>query len=139
MKMRFKEEALLAFEEDVKKRTICDWVRAHTSFARPVYKYDGSISIEDDHLVFSGIEKDSGRRMLFHVDRKDLEEIRLGFDDVYKRGLDRSLGLAFKPLRISYWEDGDLRTFYVITSFERIRRSSNNLEWYNRLKRWMET
>ena len=137
--MIMKEEALLAFEEDIRQRTVCDWIRAHTSLGRPVYRYDGAISIEGNDLVFSGLEKNNGRKFSLRIGRDDLEEVRLGFDDVYKRGLDRSMGLAFRPLRISFREKGDIRTFYVITSFERIRRSSKNLEWYNRLKRWMET
>lgn len=130
------EKVLMAFDTDIKNRTLGEWARAHTSLAKPLHRYEGEITLEEDRIVFHGINKQTRRDFLKVIMKDTVTDVQIGFDRVFKRREDRSLGLAFKPLRISFRENENIRMMYLIISFKPIRRSSNNQEWYDILIRW---
>ena len=33
------ENTLMAYEEDIKSRSFWDWIKAHTSFMKPLHRY----------------------------------------------------------------------------------------------------
>jgi len=35
------ENTLMAYEEDIKSRSFWDWIKAHTSFMKPLHRYKG--------------------------------------------------------------------------------------------------
>ena len=35
------ENTLMAYEEDIKNRSFWDWIKAHTSFMKPLHRYKG--------------------------------------------------------------------------------------------------
>ncbi len=131
-----KEKALMSFDIDIKNRTIWEWANAHTSLAKPLHRYEGEIILEEDRIIFQGINKQSKKNFEKVVIKDAITGIKMGFDRIFKRTEDRSLGLAFKPLRISFMENGKIRMMYLIISFSPLRRSSNNQEWCNTLIRW---
>jgi len=126
----------MAFEKDIKSRTLGEWARAHTSLAKPLHRYEGEIILEEDRIVFRGINKQSRKEFEKTITKNTVTDIQMGFDKIFKRREDRSLGLAFQPLRISFKENGSIRMMYLIISFRPFCRSSNNEEWYNTLIRW---
>jgi len=133
----WKDKALMAFEIDIKQRTLGDWVRAHTSLAKPLHRYDGEIVLKDDRIIFEGRDGRTGEDFRKEMNKRDVTGVELGFDHVFRRREDRSLGLAFKPLRVHFLENGSRRTMYLIISFGALRRTSRNPEWFEFLKGWI--
>mgnify|MGYP006987896206 CR=1 FL=1 len=131
-----KEKALMSFDIDIKNRTFWEWAKAHTSLAKPLHRYEGEIILEEDRIVFHGINKQSRKDFKNVIMKERVTDITMGFDRNFKRREDRSLGLAFKPLRISFSENGKKKIMYLIISFNPLLRSSNNQDWYDTLIRW---
>jgi hypothetical protein len=132
-----KDKALMAFEIDIKNRTLGDWIRAHTSLAKPLHRYDGEIALIDDRIIFEGKDRRTGDYFRKEIRKRDVTGVEMGFEGTFRKREDRSLGLAFKPLRIHFLENGSRRTMYLIICFGPFRRTSSNPEWLRSLKRWI--
>jgi hypothetical protein len=125
---------LLSYKEDILERGLLDWIISHTSFLLPSHKYKGIIELVDGQLVIT--LHDSNKII---VNPTNLSDIHYGFDEVFRFGNDRSMGLSFKPLRLTYKLDNELeKVAYIITDFNRFTRGSNNKNWYNTLNEWKQ-
>lgn len=127
----------MAYEKDISNRGFMDWIIAHTSFFEPLHRYKGQLSLLNDKLVFKGKDKKKKQVYLLQIDRKNIINIFLGFDNVFRRGEDRSLGLSFKPLRIKFVKNVSPTSIYLITNFRRGLRTSKNKECYTELSQWL--
>ncbi len=120
------ENTLLAYEEDIKNRTFREWIVAHTSFLKPLYRYQGTLRVDEEALVFDGKNKNGYIDFNMTILVKDITDVFFGYDDVFRRREDRSLGLGnFKPLRIRFENKRGEQTFYVFAKFHWIRTSQN--------------
>jgi len=131
-------KALMAYEDDIKKRNIMDWIKAHTSFARPLHRYDGELELWDEKIVFRGKDTKTKDNYSLDVGRKEITDVHLGFDDVFKRMEDRSVGISFLPLRIRFSKGGYEQCMYLIMDFRRASRRTTNKEWYELIQKWMD-
>lgn len=52
-KMKWKN-TLMAYEEDIKSRDFWDWVKAHTSFMKPLHRYEGFLDLNEGKITFTG-------------------------------------------------------------------------------------
>lgn len=136
--VEMRNSALMAHEEDLETRGLLDWLRAHTSFLKPLHRYDGELRLEEDKLVFEGEDTRGGGEYRLELEREDLTDVRHGFDEGFRRLEERSLGLRFEPLRVRYKEDEGERAAYFVTDFSRLTRSSKNDEWREALEEWAE-
>ncbi len=48
---------LLIFDVDVRTRSWKEWLLAHTSFSKPLHRYEGELSLLNDKLYFEGLDK----------------------------------------------------------------------------------
>ena len=48
------ENTLMAYEEDIKSRGFRDWIKAHTSFMRPLHRYKGVLELDEQKMIFTG-------------------------------------------------------------------------------------
>ena len=134
-----KVPALMAFAEDIRNRGFSDWLRAHTSFMKPLHRYDGELTLTEDELRFRGRDtKKKGVGFQIEITRKDVKEVFLGFDDVFRRGESRGAGMGYHPLRVRFARDGRIEAMYLITDFRRFSMSSANEEWEAKLKAWVK-
>lgn len=138
MSEKMEDKALLAHEEDIKERGLLDWLRAHTSWMKPLHRYEGELTLEEDRLIFEGEDTKEDRHYKKEIRKEDVTEVYHGFDDSFRRREDRSIGIRFKPLRVNYKENDKERTMYFVTDFSRLTRGSNNKEWYEALREWIE-
>ncbi len=129
--------ALVAFEEDILNRGFWDWLVAHTAFAKPLHRYEGELTLFHDRLFFEGQDKKARRRYTLEIGKNQVEGVFHGFDDVFRRGEDRALGLSFQPLRIRIRKQGTIVALYFIIEYRRAFRTSKNKEWYEKLNRWL--
>ena len=131
-----KGKVLMAYKEDIKHRGFLDWLKAHTSFVKPLHRYEGNITLSDEKIVFDGKDKKTKNDCAIEINKIDVTDIYLGFDDVFKRGEERSLGISFQPLRIVFSKDEKEYILYLIIDFNRLLRATKNKEWYEELKKW---
>jgi len=131
-----KDDALLAFKEDIENTTLKEWLVAHTSFMLPLHRYKGKISLHEDVLIFRGFENERSQKSeVIVVPLENIEDIHHGFDEVFRRTNDRGLGLFTEPLRITYQERRQRKTIYLYIGFDRFTRKSNNQKWFEVLSR----
>jgi len=132
-----KDKALMAYKEDIEHRGVIDWLKAHTSFVKPLHRYEGEVTLSDDKIMFHGKDtKTKNNNYTIEIDKKDVTDVYLGFDDVFKRGEDRSLGISFQPLRINFLKAKKESTLYLIIRFSQLLRTTKNKEWYEEMKKW---
>jgi hypothetical protein len=131
-----KGKVLMAYKEDIKHRGFLDWLKAHTSFVKPLHRYEGNITLSDEKIVLDGKDIKTKNDCAIEINKIDVTDIYLGFDDVFKRGEDRSLGISFQPLRIVFSKDEKEYILYLIIDFNRLLRATKNKEWYEELKKW---
>jgi len=48
------ENTLMAYEEDIKSRGFWDWVKAHTSFMKPLHRHEGFLELNEGKITFTG-------------------------------------------------------------------------------------
>jgi len=101
------ENTLMAYKEDIKNRDFWDWVKAHTSFMKPLHRYEGV----------------------------DITDIHFGFDDVFT-GWEERAAPWNKPLRVIYKFKEARKTVYLFVNFHHRygMRTSDNKEVYEKLK-----
>ena len=130
-----KSKILFSFKEDILNRSTGDWITSHISFMLPLHKYQGEMTFDGDRLVLN-YSKSKSQSSRIEIKKHDLLEVFYGFDEVFHTGQDRSIGLTFKPLRITYDLDDGNQTIYLITDFNRFSRTSRNDAWNEILKNW---
>jgi len=107
-------EAIWAFGEDVLnlRKKLGEEFEAHTSqpLGKPLHKYEGQLSLEDEGMSLVGKSKDSHKEFRLLVPFEDVSDVYLGWDDVLRRWKDtRAL---IKPLRITF-EDQGKKALYI--------------------------
>jgi hypothetical protein len=126
----------MAYEEDIKERRFGDRLKAHISFLKPLHRYQGDITLLEDKIIFKGKDTKTKGHHSLEIDKSELKDVYLGFDDVFKRIEDRSIGFAFKPLRLKFVKNNREFTTYFIIHFKRTMRTTKNEEWYEEIEKW---
>ena len=132
-----KESALLAYNEDIEKAGVRDWVTSHTSFMKPLHRYRGYLVMQEGSISFSGEEKDTITPHLLTIPIGNITDVHHGFDDTYRRSDDRAIGFL-RPLRITFRENGSHKIIYLWVGFRRLLRTSKNHQWFEMLTSMMD-
>lgn len=127
--------ALIIFKENLKSRTILDWISSHLSGALPPHKYKGNLRISSDGLYFEGIDVKTDENAEFSIPRYSIEQIFYGYDNSYSILQTRGLGLNWAPVRIKYNIDDEIKTVYIITEYE--TPGTSDKYFYEFLKEWL--
>lgn len=127
-------DSLLAFKADIEHKGLIDWLEAHTSFMRPLHRYIGTLVVSQDSVSFSGEDEKMGSRFNLVIPRPGITGLHLGFDPVFKRIDDRSLGIFhFVPLRIDFTQNKRDESIYIFANYSRLLRQSDNSQVYEEL------
>jgi hypothetical protein len=133
------EKTLLAFKEDIEHRGLADWLEAHTSFMRPLHRYYGTLNANNEQFSFSGSDEKKGGQFSLVINMSDITDIHLGYDSIFKRIEDRSLGLFhFVPLRINFTENHKEVSIYLFANYSSIIRHSDNQQLFGELMAYRE-
>lgn len=137
-----KDVALMSHKKEWEKRGFLNWVAGWRSSREWKHRYEGELRLEEEKLVFEGVDKKEGERYRKEISREDVTDIYHGFDRVFRRrdapSLGTLFGIGFKPLRVSFREGDEERSLYLIIGFNRSTASSNNKEWKEQLEKWVE-
>lgn len=120
------ENSLLAYDEDIKNRSVVEWLTAHTSFLKPLHRYQGILKVDEEAIVFDGKNKKGYIDFNITILIDNITDIYLGYDEVFRRREDRSLGLrGFEPLRIRFETKRGEKTIYLFAAYHWMRTSQN--------------
>lgn len=128
--------AFLSFADDIKNRSFLDWVEAHTSLMNPLHRYKGLLILDRETLSFVGTERKTGIEFQFVIYRHEIQQLYHGFDGVFNAFETRSLGLTWRPLRITFIREKIQYHIYLIVNYS-FGRSDNEV-WMEMLKEWLE-
>lgn len=84
------DNSLMASEEDIKNRSFIDWIKAHTSFMKPLHRYEGIFEVNDDTIEFLGEDVNEKKDYTFRIKTADIEDVKYGYDDVFTGWEDRA-------------------------------------------------
>jgi len=130
--------AIWAFEEDISelKRNFKEHVlKAHLSqpLGKPLHRFIGELIMDENALVLSGKDKETGTPSEIFIPREKIHEVFLGWDDVLRRWKDTRAWI--RPLRIIFEENGKTRTVYVyVKKPEGTVYGRKNKKLYEKLK-----
>ncbi len=136
--MQFKN-TLLSFKKDIVNRSFLDWLKAHTSFLKPLHKYKGDLILNKKHLIFAGKNVKTEEDFNLKIPIKDIIDIYLGFDKVFTGWEDRAYPWN-KPLKIVY-KDQKQATIYIFANFHHKwwgLRTSDNKKLLKELKGFID-
>lgn len=132
-----REKALWIFDHQVDERGLADWLKAHTSFLKPLHRYEGEIRLKEKSIELIGKNVKTDEDYSLDISRKDVLNVDLGYDEVFRRREERSLGVVLTPLRIEYKEKERNRKIYLFINYRRFSRRSSNGGWFRELASWM--
>ncbi len=128
--------ALIAFDEDIKSRSWSDWLLAHVSFGKPLYRYEGVLSADYNTLRFQGRDKRSKQNVIFRIGKNEITQLYLGFDKIFNASETRGMGLTWLPLRLTLLTDDEKeRYLYLITNYN--FGKTDNQQWFTWLQNWL--
>ncbi|HIQ29366.1 MAG TPA: hypothetical protein EYH45_02250 [Candidatus Caldiarchaeum subterraneum] len=132
------EKSLMAYKEDIKSRSWVDWLKAHTSFFKPLHRYEGVLELTSNELVFNGKDVKENKEFQLKIQLRNIIDVYYGFDDVFKGREERAWPWN-KPLRIKYQSENGEKTIYLFARFHHRKgiRASDNKEVYRKLKEIM--
>ena len=120
------ENSLLAYDIDIKNRSFLEWLAAHTSFLKPLHRYQGVLKVDEEAVVFDGKNKNGYVEFNLTILIDNIIEVFLGYDELFRRREDRSLGLrGFEPLRIRFETKRGQQTIYIFVGYHWMRTSQN--------------
>jgi hypothetical protein len=133
--MKFETTTLWAFEEDILKRSWLEWLEAHTSFLKPLHRYEGQLTILPDKLNLKGIDKRTEEEISLDIYRYQIGQLYLGFDKSYNALESRGLGLTWLPLRMTFTQNRVEKKLYLITNYK--FGWSDTKDYFEYLKEWL--
>jgi hypothetical protein len=126
-------EALFSFDSDIINRKPLEILANSMSLTTPLYHYAGTIALEKEVLEIKGSHKKTGETADISIRVSDIKSVSVGFDDIYKRRYEKSLGLPYAPLVIKFNRDGKETALYVAVEFGTLFRTSKNKEWKEKI------
>lgn len=124
----------MAYEEDIENRGFLDWLKAHTSFMKPLHRYEGVLELDGERMRFEGRDVKEGGDFKLEAETGNITDVSLGFDDTFRRWEARVPWND--PLRIKYESEEGEKTVYLYVRFHTQYgfRTSDNEEVVEKLK-----
>jgi len=97
------------------------------SFGHPLHNHAGYIALTDNQLIIDGVNDD----LDITISLSTINEIYLGFDEVFKLTSVKNFGAFWQPLRIEFYNGHSLETVYLIIDHNGL--FAHNKTWYETL------
>lgn len=95
------------------------------SFIKPIHNHEGNILLASNGLFITGDEH-------LELPLSHIEEVYMGFDDVFPATSVKNFGAFWQPIRIkSFVSNSESQTIYLIINYSGI--FSDNKTWFNTL------
>lgn len=113
-------------DDDFSKFSFLDYTGVLFSGVKPLHTKEGTIALMSDRIVLA---TDSDETIIY---LKDISQVYLGFDDLYKRVYAKNFGAFWQPLRLTFGSDTNVANIYLVIDFNFM--STTNQLWFDSLK-----
>lgn len=91
----------------------------------PLHAHNGNIALTSEQIIIEGLENDEDLTIYLTA----INELYLGFDDVYTVYSVKNAGLFWQPLRLEYFSNSyQTKTIYLIIEYNGLY--AHNKKWY---------
>ena len=111
-------------EAEVLNRGAVDQNGVHFSGIGPFHRHTGEIALTEKAIYMEG-----DTSLNFHL--TELEQLFIGFDEVFPRALVKNFGLTAQPLRLQV--SSGIGLLYLFIDYNGLGLTSNQL-WFNSIK-----
>ena len=118
--------ALWSYADEIAESGLKDEIQALFSFAKPLHHHEGEVLLTDSSLIING-------DINLSIPLSDLNQLYLGFDDVFKSTYVKNNGMFWQPLRISFYDGNTVGTLYLIIDHNFIGTAKDK-QWFDALK-----
>jgi hypothetical protein len=116
-------KVLWCYNQELQQANLADEFRGMLSFSVPLHYHQGEIALTSSAIIIRG-DAD------LQIPLDNLQQLYMGFDEEYKRTYVKNGGLFWQPLKISYVDNAQLKSVYLII----------DLDWFTvKNKLWFET
>ncbi|GGH08538.1 MULTISPECIES: hypothetical protein [Pedobacter] len=119
---------LWSYEHELTDKKNVSWTKKIAglfSFLKPLHNHEGDILLASNGLFIEGDEQ-------LELPLSNIEEVYMGFDDVFPASSARNFGLFWQPIRIkSTISRSESQTVYLVINHTGI--FSDNQTWFNTL------
>jgi hypothetical protein len=117
---------LWSYIDEVAESGLKDEIRALFSLIKPLHHHEGEIKLTYNDLIING-------DISLSIPLGNLNQIYLGFDDVFKSTYVKNAGMIWQPLRVSYRDSGSMNTIYLIIDYSFIGTAKDQ-QWFDALR-----
>jgi len=103
------------------------------SLGSPLHNHAGYIALTENQLIIEGLNNDPD----LTISLSTINEIYLGFDEVFTPASVKNLGALWQPLRINFYTGHSLETVYLIIDHNGL--FTHNKTWYETLISILQT
>jgi hypothetical protein len=117
---------LWSYADEVAESGLKDEIRALFSLLKPLHHHEGEITLTNSSLIING-------DIDLNIPLGNLNQLYLGFDDVFKSTYVKNVGMLWQPLRVSYHDNGTVNTVYLIIDHSFIGTAKDQ-QWFDALR-----
>jgi len=118
-------KVLWCYNQELQQANFADEFRGMLSFSMPLHYHEGEIALTSSAIIIRG-DAD------LQIPLDNLQQLYMGFDEEYKRMYVKNGGLFWQPLKISYVDNAQLKSVYLIIDFDWL--TVKNKLWFETLK-----
>jgi hypothetical protein len=100
-------KALWCFDYELQQANLADEFRGMMSFTLPLHYHKGDISLSNTAIYING-------DVDLHIPLNSLEQLYMGFDELYKSTYVKNGGLLWQPLKLSFTGHPQAQAVYLI-------------------------
>lgn len=123
-------KVLWSYDHEIAGCTLVNETGTLFSVTPPLHHREGEIILTTSTLTIDGYN-------YLNIPLDQLDQIYLGFDDVYKRSLVKNNGIFWQPLRIRYKVADGYNTVYLV--IDHSFWGTKNQLWFDTLKQLLST
>ena len=117
---------LWSYADEIAESGLKDEIRALFSFVKPLHHYEGEVLLTESCLIING-------DVNLIIPLSNLNQLYLGFDEVYRSAYVKNMGMFWQPLRVDYDDAGIQNTIYLTIDYS-IVGIAKDQQWFNALK-----
>jgi hypothetical protein len=119
---------LWSYDHELTNEKSSSWIKKIAglfSFLKPIHNHEGNILLASNGLFITGDEQ-------LELPLSNIEEVYMGFDDLFPASSAKNLGAFWQPIRIrSTISRSESQTVYLVINHTGI--FSDNQTWFNTL------
>ena len=117
---------LWSFDQEIADMDTFESIGSHFSGVLPFHRHEGNIFLCTSALYIEGDQ-------ILRIPHTAIDQIYLGFDDLFTRSMAKNFGILWQPLRIDFEQDKTGTSVFLIIDYHPFG-TSHNQGWFTAIK-----